>query len=123
VRPHPQFKVQSEPVDAGYDAFMATAGRTLRRHMLGTTACIFVTFLLRSVFSTMFAVAFQLRDVDKSCSGMIRFCDALCTNVYTHISRRMLYAPNFQLVIVLISSPLALLVALWGMTSRPRCSL
>jgi hypothetical protein len=30
----------------------------------------------------------------------------------------MFYTPQFQLVIVLVSSPLALLVALWGMTSE-----
>ena len=30
----------------------------------------------------------------------------------------MTYTPEFQLTIVLVSSPLALLVALWGMTSR-----
>jgi hypothetical protein len=29
----------------------------------------------------------------------------------------MTYKPEFQLTIVLISSPLSLLVALWGMTS------
>jgi hypothetical protein len=31
---------------------------------------------------------------------------------------RILYTPEFQVVIVLISSPVALLVALWGMTSK-----
>ncbi len=30
----------------------------------------------------------------------------------------MTYTPEFQLTIVLVSSPLALLVALWGMTSK-----
>jgi hypothetical protein len=30
----------------------------------------------------------------------------------------MFYTPEFQVVIVLVSSPLALLVALWGMTSN-----
>jgi hypothetical protein len=30
----------------------------------------------------------------------------------------MTYTPEFQLTIVLISSPLTLLVALWGMTTR-----
>ena len=105
-------------VDAGYDAFMSTVGRTLRRQMLGTTAFIFVTFLLRSVFSTMFAVSFSLRDSDKRCPGENTYCDKSCYNVYTIISRWMGYAPEFQLMIVLVSSPLALLVALWGMTTK-----
>jgi hypothetical protein len=30
----------------------------------------------------------------------------------------MVYTPEFQVTIVLISSPLSLLVALWGMTSK-----
>ena len=30
----------------------------------------------------------------------------------------LIYTPEFQLVVMLISSPLALLVALWGMTSE-----
>ena len=30
----------------------------------------------------------------------------------------MAYTPEFQLMIVLVSSPLALLVALWGMTPK-----
>ncbi len=30
----------------------------------------------------------------------------------------MNYTPEFQLVVVLVSSPLAQLVALWGMTSK-----
>jgi len=30
----------------------------------------------------------------------------------------MTYTPEFQVLIVLLSSPLALLVALWGMTSN-----
>ena len=30
----------------------------------------------------------------------------------------MIYTPEFQLTITLISSPLALLVALWGMTPQ-----
>ena len=30
----------------------------------------------------------------------------------------LLYTPEFQLTVVLISSPLALLIALWGMTDK-----
>jgi hypothetical protein len=105
-------------LDAGYDAFMATVGRTLRRHMLGTTAFIFVTFLLRSAFSAMYAVAFQLRDIDKKCHEESTYCDATCYNVYTHIAQWMNFTPEFQLIIVLVSSPVAQLVALWGMTTK-----
>jgi hypothetical protein len=105
-------------LDAGYDAFMSTVGRTLRRHMLGTTAFIFITFLLRSVFSSVNAVALAMRDVGKDCPGVTSNCDASCYNEYTHCSQWMDYTPEFQLTVILISSPVAQLVALWGMTTK-----
>jgi hypothetical protein len=109
-------RFKSNGVDAGYDAFMVTVDRTLRRQMLGTTAFIFVTFLLRSVFSTMYAVAFQMRDVNRDCpDGTFGLCGS-CLNVYNHLLQWLVYTPELQLVIILVSSPLALLVALWGMT-------
>jgi hypothetical protein len=108
-------------VDAGYDAFMATVGRTLRRQMLGTTGFIFVTFLLRSVYTIMNAVALQLRDYSKQCPGRATatsYCDATCHNVYSHVSFWISNTPEFPLMIMLISSPVAQLVALWGMTTK-----
>jgi hypothetical protein len=100
----------------GVDAASAAAatGRALRRRMLGTTAFIFVTFVLRAAFSTMYAVANQLRVIGKSCPDP---CGE-CHNFYLHITQWMAYTPEFQLMIVLVSSPVALLVALWGMTSK-----
>jgi hypothetical protein len=86
--------------------------------MLGTTGFIFVTFLLRSAFSTMYAVAFQLRDIDKKCHEGSTYCDATCYNLYTRIAQWMNFTPEFQLIIVLVSSPVAQLVALWGMTTK-----
>ena len=96
----------------------AATGRALRLQMLGTTCFFFVTFLLRSVFSTMLAVTFQLRDADKVCQGQIDRCNASCHNVYTHIAQWMSFTPEFQLMIVLISSPVAQIVALWGTTTK-----
>jgi hypothetical protein len=99
----------------GVDAASAAAatGRALRRRMLGTTAFVFVTFVLRAAFSTMFAVAYQFRVGNKPCD----ICDE-CRDVFTHMSVWMAYTPEFQVLIVLVSSPVALLVALWGMTSN-----
>jgi hypothetical protein len=101
----------------GVDAASAAAatGRALRRRMLGTTAFVFVTFVLRAAFSTMNAVAFKLRDtLTTSCPDA---CDE-CHNAYYLIAQWMALTPEFQLLIVLVSSPVALLVALWGMTSN-----
>ena len=91
------------------------AGRQLRRQIVGTTAFVFLTFLLRAVFSTMNAASNALQSDGDACPD---FCDPSCRSVYTLIHNWLLYTPEFQLSIVLISSPLALLVALWGMTSE-----
>jgi hypothetical protein len=96
----------------------AATGRALKLQMLGTTVFVFVSFVAWSVFSTMLAVAFKLRNIDQDCPGVTSDCDVNCYNLYTHISVWMRYTPEFQLTVVLISSPVALLVALWGMTSK-----
>ena len=94
----------------------AAAGRVLRRQVVVTTVFVFVAFVIRSSFSIMRAVAAQLQDRGKKCPGVL--CDASCYNMFTHMQRWMGYTPEFQVTIVLVSSPLTLLVALWGMTSR-----
>jgi hypothetical protein len=97
----------------------AVVGKELKRRMVGTTAFVFVTFVVRSVQSTMSAVARQLQDSGRRCpGGQTSFCDPSCNNEFTHMQHWMSYTPEFQTIIVLISSPLALLVALWGMTPR-----
>ena len=96
-------------------------GKQQRLQHLGTTAFVFVAFVVRSVQSTMFAVARQLQDTAdglRRCPGVIAFCDPSCFNVFTHITQWAVRTPEFQMTIVLISSPVALLVALWGVTSR-----
>jgi hypothetical protein len=96
----------------------AAVGRELRRRMVVTTVVVFVAFVVRSVQSTMAAVSNQLQDLGRTCPGVTGFCDPSCHNVFTHITQWAARTPEFQVTIVLISSPLTLLVALWGMTSR-----
>ena len=96
----------------------ASAGRELRRQIVVTAAVVFVAFVVRSVQSTMLAVARQLQDVGRRCPGVTGFCDPSCFNVFTHMNQWAANTPEFQVTIVLVSSPLTLLVALWGMTSR-----
>ena len=91
------------------------AGRQLQRQIVGTTAFVFVTFLLRAVFSTMNALANALQNDGAGCAN---YCGIPCNNVWDLIQNWLLFTPEFQLSVVLISSPLALLVALWGMTSK-----
>ena len=86
--------------------------------MVITTAVVFVSFVLRSVQSTISAVARQLQDGARRCPGVTSLCDPSCHNVFTHINQWAVRTPEFQVTVVLVSSPLTLLVALWGMTSR-----
>jgi hypothetical protein len=83
-----------------------------------TTVVVFVAFVVRSVQSTMFAVGRQLQDQSTICPGVTSLCDASCFNVFTLFWQWFMYTPEFHVTIVLVSSPLTLLVALWGMTSR-----
>ena len=106
----------------------SAAGRQLRRKVVGTLVVVFSTFVLRAISSTMLALADALQDVGKNCSENL--CDE-CFNVYapplpaqfrlkicryTHIRTFIVYSPAFSLLVILISSPLTLLVALWGAT-------
>jgi len=108
-------RVSSALVDMP-DAF-AASGRQLRLQIVGTAAFVFATFLLRAVYSTMFALANALQDDGTNCPSN-NVCDASCYNVYELMRMWLLNTPEFQVTVVLISSPLALLVALWGMTSK-----
>ena len=82
---------------------------------MGTAAFVFVTFLLRAIFSTMNAVSNALQIQAHTCNNI---CDPACNNVWTVITYWLELTPEFQLIVVLISSPLALIVALWGMTNK-----
>ena len=107
------------------------AGRQLMRKVVGTVAVVFVSLLLRAIYASMLAVADSLQDVGKGCSDNLcsqcfnvyalalpcsqRHC-ALLVCRYTHVRMFIVYSPALTLMVVLISSPLTLLVALWGMT-------
>ncbi len=93
-----------------------TLGLQLRQEIVGTTAVVFLTFLVRSAFSVFFGLAFALQESDKFCELDKQVCDASCRNVETKIAFWMYFTPQFQLMIVLVSMPLPLLVALWSIT-------
>ena len=103
----------------GVDAASAAAatGRAIRRRMIGTTAFVFVAFVLRAAFSTLFAVGNAAANHYSPTESCPKICDE-CHNDYFLMSQWLAYTPEFQVLIVLVSSPVALLVALWGMTSE-----
>ena len=91
----------------------STQGKQLRRKVLGTVLFLFLTVLVRSVFTVMYALAQAFQNSSSSCAPSQ--CHP-CKNVYTHINFWILYTPVFQQVLMLVASPLALFVALWGMS-------
>ena len=103
----------------GIDFAIATqkVGDTHKLQMVATIVFVFAAFLLRAVFSIMLAVASQFQELSRTCPGVTSLCDASCHNMFTHLLLWALNTPEFQVTVVLVSSPLALLVALWGMTS------
>jgi hypothetical protein len=72
-------------------------GRQMQKEIVVTTSFVFVAFLLRSVVSTMLAVAFQLQEGAKTCYVERSLCDASCVNVYTHIMYWNTYAMSLFL--------------------------
>jgi hypothetical protein len=93
----------------------------LIRQIFGTIAVIFITFMLRSVYAVINAVTQLLEgEIGVQC-GLCRtepIGATPCNNMYALIQNWLIFTPEFQLLVVLISSPLSLLVSLWGMTSE-----
>ena len=93
------------------------AGKRLWRRIFSTTVFVFVSFLLRSAFSVMNAVSNMLQNNGApTCPDAIQ-CNAACFNMWQLIQEWLQFTPEFQQTVVVLSSPLALLVALWGMTN------
>jgi hypothetical protein len=90
-------------------------GRHLRRKIVTTFIFLFLSLLVRSCFSVTYAMASAFQAT--SCEVKTTFvgCGPF-KNTFALILGYILFTPEFQQVVMIISSPLALLVALWGMT-------
>jgi hypothetical protein len=88
-------------------------GKLLHRKVVGTVLVVFATVLLRSFYSILYALSLYFNQISNPCSRSE--CDP-CKNVFSHILSWMLYTPFFEQGIMLVASPLAQLVALWGMS-------
>jgi hypothetical protein len=112
--------IVSRSIHQGIDFAIATqkVGDTHKLQMVATIVFVFAAFLLRAVFSIMLALANQFQELSRTCPGVKSLCDPTCDNVFTLMQQWMFYTPEFQVTVVLVSSPVALLVALWGMTNK-----
>jgi len=104
-------------------AIVILMGQRHLRQVLMTVGFVFVTFLLRAANSTMFALGNALQNDNAACASSAKKCDDSCFNMYSLMQTWLIYTPEFQLIVVLFSSPLALLVALWGMTTDKMATL
>ena len=88
-------------------------GRQLQQKVVFTFLFVFLTCLLRAAFQSFYGLAMNGNNFGSLCAASP--CDP-CKNQWTHINYWILYTPALQNIVILIASPLALLVALWGMT-------
>jgi uncharacterized membrane protein len=96
-------------------------GRSLVVRILGTTACVVAALLLRSVYSFMFAFGmwYYENSCDASSEHVIEsLCDPQCYNTSALMLHWMILAPAFESIVILLSSPVAMLVVMWGMTGK-----
>jgi Tfp pilus assembly protein PilE len=70
-------------------------GRRLRLHVVTTCSAIFLSFLLRAVYTTIFTVASALQDSSITCSGYTNRCSS-CYNVYSQVVIWLLHTPSFH---------------------------
>jgi hypothetical protein len=112
--------IVSRSIRQGIDFAIATqkVGDTHKLQMVATIVFVFAAFLLRAVFSIMLALANQFQEISRKCLGVTSLCDPTCDNIFTLMQEWMVFTPEFHVTVVLVSSPVALLVALWGMTNK-----
>ena len=99
-------------------ANVGASGRRLRRQILVTVVFLFVTLLLRTVHSFIKALGDAAGIVHNTDDCPFIGCDPNCFRDLEQMSTWFYFTPEFTMIILLLSSPLALLVALWGMTSE-----
>jgi hypothetical protein len=88
-------------------------GQQLQQKVVFTALFVFLTCLTRSAFIAFYGLALSNNNSGSQCA--VSPCDA-CKGQWSNINFWILYTPALQNVVILIASPLALLVALWGMT-------
>jgi hypothetical protein len=93
----------------------------VRKQIFGTVIAVFLTFVLRAVYQTMFALQLALQNEISDfviCGGYAGFCNSACYNVYSLMKQWDLFTPEFHPLVILISSPLMMLLTLWAMTTE-----
>lgn len=94
-----------------------SSGLYLKRQIFITCIVVFFSFSMRAAYTSVFAFSLALQGSPADCPTYENFCSD-CYNVHYFMTLWLLYTPDLFFAVTLVSQPLALLVALWGMTSR-----
>ncbi len=89
----------------------------LKQQIIITCSAVFVSFVLRAAYSTLFAIANALHRDLGGCSNIDKQRCSDCYDIPYFIQLWMLYSPAWLYSIAIISQPVTLMIALWGMTS------
>lgn len=91
----------------------------LKLQILTTSAVVFATFLFRFAFAGLntYGLYYAVEELAASNSSCTLPC-ASCHSLPYIINRFLFFCPELRAAVVLLSSPIALLVACWGMTSK-----
>lgn len=117
--PLPSLKSNTTGFDESADRQLQRAvdiSRRLKRQILGTVVVVLVSFVMRATTSVMFSTANAFQSSSDVCENYVGRCSQ-CYNDFSHMLIWFVYTPSFQLTVMLISQPVALIVSLWGMTS------
>jgi hypothetical protein len=98
-------------------AATAAAGARMRRRIMVTVRVCFVSFLVRAIWSILVAVSQSSYDYKPQCGEYPTGQCSPCQPAGVAIRFTLFYTPEVQVLVELVSSPLSLLFALWGMTS------
>ncbi len=95
---------------------VVSSGMQLKRQIFMTCFTVFTAFILRAFYTSMFSISMALQSSPADCDKYKNICSD-CYNAHYFLALWLLYTPDFFNVVTLMSQPIALLVALWGMTS------
>jgi hypothetical protein len=96
--------------------------RKVRLQIIVTVSTVFVTFLMRSVYAAALAASRRGQiatpfAANPQCSESTTvFCDT-CQEVGLIVQTWLWLCPAFSFTVFLLSSPVTILVSLWGMTT------
>jgi hypothetical protein len=99
------------------DPAVVVRAQKLQRQILVTCGVVFVAFVIRAVYTAMFLLASGAQDVDRACDKFGDTKCRVCNNAFANMLVWLMYTPQLYFSLAFLSQPVALLVALWGMTS------